>query len=172
MRQMISGLLAAAALTVAGAAPAMACGYGPCSLPYGYNPYAHNYVGWGFERMPDPELQYHSVERVPQYYYVNQGPTFTGPGAFAPLPTYPVGGLERLHELSALCWSARCLSLAPPLPLAAASLQLLSRPPDPAPLLLITAKADLPSARSRPASGRFAFSNACQAISRSLVAPI
>jgi hypothetical protein len=85
MRQMISGLLAAAALTVAGAAPAMACGYGSCSLPYGY-------VGWGFERMPDPELQYHSVERVPQYYYVNQGPTFTGPGAFAPLPTYPVGG--------------------------------------------------------------------------------
>jgi hypothetical protein len=86
MRQMISGLLAAAALTVAGVAPATACGYGsPCGQPY-------TYVGWGFERLPDPELQYHSVERTPQYYYVNQGPTFRGPGAFAPLPTYPVGG--------------------------------------------------------------------------------
>jgi hypothetical protein len=87
MRQMISGLLMAAALTVVGAAPAMACGYGGCGRPYGYD-----YVGWGFERLPDPELQYHSVERAPQYYYVNQGPTFSGPGAFAPLPTYPVGG--------------------------------------------------------------------------------
>ncbi len=88
MRQMISGLLTAAALTVAGAAPAMACGYGPCGQPYAYHPY----VGWGFERLPDPELQYHSVERAPQYYYVNQGPTFTGPAAFAPLPQYPAGG--------------------------------------------------------------------------------
>jgi len=25
---------------------------------------------------------------VQQYYYVNQGPTYTGPGAFAPYPTY------------------------------------------------------------------------------------
>jgi hypothetical protein len=90
MRQMISGLLAAVALTVAGAAPAMACGYAPCGQPYAYDPYG--YVGWGFERLPDPELQYHSAERAPQYYYVNQGPTFTGPAAFAPLPTYPVGG--------------------------------------------------------------------------------
>ena len=85
MRQMISGLLMAAALAVAGAAPAMACGYGGCGQPYAY-------VGWGFERLPDPEMQYHSVERVPQYYYVNQGPTFRGPGAFAPIPTYPIGG--------------------------------------------------------------------------------
>jgi hypothetical protein len=97
MRQMISGLLTAAALTIAGAAPAMACGYGgcaPCGVygsPCG-QPYAYDHVGWGFERLPDPELQYHSVERAPQYYYVNQGPTFTGPGAFAPLPAYPVGG--------------------------------------------------------------------------------
>src|ERR1700755_1701575 len=90
MRQMISGLLMAAAVTVAGAAPATACGYvgcAPCGVyagPCG-QPYAYDYVGWGFERLPDPELQYHSVERTPQYYYVNQGPTFTGPGAFAPL---------------------------------------------------------------------------------------
>jgi hypothetical protein len=87
MRQMISGLLTAAALTVAGAAPAMACGYRGCGQPYGYD-----HVGWGFERLPDPALQYHSVERTPQYYYVNQGPTFTGPGAFAPPPIYPAAG--------------------------------------------------------------------------------
>jgi hypothetical protein len=92
MRQMITGLLTAAALMVAGAAPAAACGYGPCGQPYGYYPYAYDHVGWGFERLPDPELQYHSAERAPQYYYANQGPTFTGPGAFAPIRTYPVDG--------------------------------------------------------------------------------
>ena len=27
-----------------------------------------------------------------QYYYVNQGPTYTGPGNFAPYPTYQEGG--------------------------------------------------------------------------------
>jgi hypothetical protein len=35
--------------------------------------------GWAYERLPDP---------VHQYYYVNQGPTYTGPGNFAPAPTY------------------------------------------------------------------------------------
>lgn len=88
MRQMISGLVAAVA--VIAAAPAMACGYGPCwSSPiyvspapvYGYwgcNPCG----GWVHERLPDP---------VQQYYYVNQGPTYTGPGNWAPEPTYREG---------------------------------------------------------------------------------
>ena len=35
-------------------------------------------VGAGYERLPSPT----------QYYYVNQGPTFSGPGNFAPVPTY------------------------------------------------------------------------------------
>jgi hypothetical protein len=30
---------------------------------------------------------------VQQYYYVNQGPTFTGPGNWAPAPTYQEGGV-------------------------------------------------------------------------------
>ena len=95
MRQMISGLIAAAAVMVAGAAPAMACGFGgcsPCGVGYvspcapAYAPtYSYGYGcntgcgGWGFARLADPTTQ---------YYYVNQGPTYTGPGAFAPYPTY------------------------------------------------------------------------------------
>ena len=48
------------------AAPVAAYGYG-CNAC----------GGWVRERLPDPEQQ---------YYYVNQGPTYTGPGAFAPHP--------------------------------------------------------------------------------------
>jgi hypothetical protein len=70
----------------------MACGYGGCGQPYGYD-----HVGWGFERLPDPALQYRSVERTPQYYYVNQGPTYTGPGAYAPYPVY--------HETAFTGWA-------------------------------------------------------------------
>ncbi|WGD55868.1 hypothetical protein QA641_19445 [Bradyrhizobium sp. CB1650] len=86
MRQMISGLVAAAAVMIAGVAPAMACGFSTCA------PVAPVYTGcnmgcggwgygggWGLDRLADPATQ---------YYYVNQGPTYTGPGAFAPYPTY------------------------------------------------------------------------------------
>jgi hypothetical protein len=102
MRQMISGMVAALAVVAAGAVPAMACGGGlfqtPCS-PCGeaYIPCAQPPVyvapvysgcdpcgGWVHERLPDP---------VQQYYYVNQGPTFTGPGNWAPAPTYQEGGV-------------------------------------------------------------------------------
>lgn len=107
MRQTISGLIAAAAVMTAGAAPALACGYGGCS-PCGWGSpcaqveYAPAYVptvtlvptpiytgcgtcggwgwgGWGYERLAEPTRQ---------YYYVNQGPTYSGPGMFAPFPTY------------------------------------------------------------------------------------
>jgi hypothetical protein len=89
MRQTISGLVAAIALTIAGAAPAMACGYGGCYAPS----YSHTYTGcgtcgWNYERLTDPETQYHSAEPTPQYYYADPGPTYTGPGAFAPRPHY------------------------------------------------------------------------------------
>jgi hypothetical protein len=84
MRQMISGLVAAAAVMVA--APAMACGFSPCGLPEVYVSPAPAYsysgcnpCGWAHERLADP---------VYQYYYVNQGPTYTGPGNWAPQPTY------------------------------------------------------------------------------------
>src|SRR4051794_7683246 len=96
MRQTISGMIAAVAVMMtAGAAPAMACGGGlfrsSCS-PCAYTaPCAPVYVapiatgcdtgcgGWARERLPDPEQQ---------YYYANQGPTYTGPGNYAPEPVY------------------------------------------------------------------------------------
>jgi hypothetical protein len=89
MRQTIKGLLAAFAVMTAGTAPAMACGYNPCgSYAPVYTPsYSYTYGsgcgtcgnGWGYNRLAEPTTQ---------YYYVNQGPTYSGPGAFAPEPTY------------------------------------------------------------------------------------
>jgi hypothetical protein len=91
MRQMILGLFAVIALTVAGAAPATACGYAGCSSPY-YAP-TYNYGcggcyagcgpcgGRGYDR-------YQTVEPVHQYYFVNQGPTYTGPGPYVPYAFY------------------------------------------------------------------------------------
>jgi hypothetical protein len=99
MRQMIKGLLAALAVTTAGVAPAAACGYGGCctgytnpcaqtyvptysysySYSYNYNPCGTCNTGWGYERLAEPTTQ---------YYYVNQGPTYSGPGAFAPSAAY------------------------------------------------------------------------------------
>jgi len=104
--QTISGLVAAIAVVTASAAPAMGCGglfessCSPCGQAY-VSPCAQSYVpivgysscnsgcgGWAYERLPDPVQQYHLSDRVQQYYYVNQGPTYTGPGDFAPFPTY------------------------------------------------------------------------------------
>jgi hypothetical protein len=99
MRHLISGMVAAVA--VMAASPAMACGYGSCSpCATGYvSPCASAYVapvatygyggcntgcGWATERLADP---------VQQYYYVNQGPTYSGPGNWAPQPTYQEGGV-------------------------------------------------------------------------------
>ncbi|MGA7809574.1 hypothetical protein [Bradyrhizobium sp.] len=94
MRQTISGLVTAFAVTIAGAAPALACGYAACAPcgEAGYvSPCAQSYVpayttgcatgcrGFVYERMSDPDTQ---------YYYVNQGPTYTGPGMLAPYPAY------------------------------------------------------------------------------------
>ncbi|HUN98846.1 MAG TPA: hypothetical protein VMU69_21775 [Bradyrhizobium sp.] len=99
MRQTISGLIAAAAMLAASAAPAMACGWGyPCGPAYVPAVPVYSgcgvcggwgYGGWGYERLPDPVEQYHRYSTaLPQYYYVNQGPTYTGPGSFAPYPVY------------------------------------------------------------------------------------
>jgi hypothetical protein len=112
MRKMISGLVAAVAVMTA--APAMACGglfggcspcgqeyVSPCAQQQFYQPQVYqapvyvapaptytsgcNSCGWAHERLPDP---------VHQYYYVNQGPTYTGPGNFAPQPTYEEGAIS------------------------------------------------------------------------------
>ena len=85
MRQMISGLVAAAAVMFAATAPAAACGFTTCApvapiysgCNTGCGGYGYSYGA--YERLADPATQ---------YYYVNQGPTYTGPGAFAPYPTY------------------------------------------------------------------------------------
>jgi hypothetical protein len=105
MRQMISGLVAAIAAVTVSAVPAMACGgglFGSSCSPCGeaYIPCAQ-YVapvysgcntgcgGWAHEQLPDPEYQYgYASAPSSQYYYVNQGPTYTGPGNWAPSPTY------------------------------------------------------------------------------------
>ena len=82
MRQTISGLIAAIAVVTASAVPAMACGDSPCGPVYIAAPvYSGCYSGCGraHERLPDP---------VQQYYYADQGPTYTGPGNFAPYPVY------------------------------------------------------------------------------------
>lgn len=88
MRNVISKWVAAFAVVTAtaGAAPAMACG-GGLFASTGCSPCGQAYVspcgyGAGYERLPDPT----PVTR--QYYYANQGPTFSGPGMFAPVPTY------------------------------------------------------------------------------------
>jgi hypothetical protein len=98
MRRTISGLVAAIAVMTASVAPATACGglfqgYGtPCVQSYVpvqlYSGCNAGCGGWAYERLPDP---------VQQYYYVDQGPTYTGPGNFAPYPTYREGAYHRPH---------------------------------------------------------------------------
>ena len=95
MRQILKGLVAAVA--VMAAAPAMACGYASCAAPvfaapvYAAPLVSYGYVGcnpcggWVAERLPDPQQQ---------YYWVNQGPTYTGPGNFAPYPVYREGTIS------------------------------------------------------------------------------
>ena len=88
MRQILKGLIAAVAVMVA--APAMACGYTPCGQPVYAAPVAayagcNPCGGWVRERLPDPEQQ---------YYYVNQGPTYTGPGNLAPHRVYREGAIS------------------------------------------------------------------------------
>jgi hypothetical protein len=77
MRSTILKFAAAIAVVAASAAPALACDRS-CGLGYGVG-YDYGYAGVAeYERLPDPG----------RYYYVNQGPAFSGPGNFAPYPTY------------------------------------------------------------------------------------
>lgn len=104
MRQTMKGFVAAFAVMTAGAAPAAACGFGGCCAVvspcesyapvYSYTPYAPAYTysygcggcgaGWTYARLAEPTTQ---------YYYVNQGPTYSGPGSFAPYPAYEESAL-------------------------------------------------------------------------------
>lgn len=125
MRRTISGLLtvaglAVAGLFVAGSAPAMACGYTSCGAPCGYaTPCGPSYTyepapavvapppvysGCGacgvatYQRLAEPSTQYYTEPRSTQYYYVNQGPTYSGPGSFAPYPAYQESGVVGWHR--------------------------------------------------------------------------
>ncbi|WP_291860616.1 hypothetical protein [Bradyrhizobium sp.] len=88
MRQTISGMVAAVAVMLTmSVAPASACYYASACAPApvyvapvaAYSGCYGGCGGWARERLPDP---------VHQYYYVNQGPTYTGPGNWAPRPVY------------------------------------------------------------------------------------
>jgi hypothetical protein len=106
MRKTISGLVAAFAVMAAGASPASACGTGcapcgyvsPCGGAY-VQPYYAGYAGYaGYERLPNPDVQYHHPVAPPQYYYVEQGPTYSGPGDFAPRRVYREEGIYGWHH--------------------------------------------------------------------------
>jgi hypothetical protein len=103
MRQTISGMIAAIAVVAAGTVPASACGLfeSACGQVVEAPVYSGCNTGcrgggWSYERLADPEQQYgYYAAPVHQYYYADQGPTYSGPGDFAPYPTYQesaVGG--------------------------------------------------------------------------------
>jgi hypothetical protein len=98
MRQTISGLIAVIAVVAAGTVPASACGL----IETGCSPIVVAPVysgcdpcGAAYERLPDPDVQYGYYNNAPihQYYYANQGPTYTGPGDFAPYRVYEEGAI-------------------------------------------------------------------------------
>lgn len=95
----IAGLAMIAATTGMGTAPAMAC-YAGCATGFSFNNgygcgvgfggcggYGTAYYGYAYrDQLPDPSGPRSYVG--PQYYYVNQGPYYTGPGVVAPAPAY------------------------------------------------------------------------------------
>jgi hypothetical protein len=109
MRQSISSVLAALAAVTVSAVPALACGYGGCvqsyTLTYTYAPYTYTPTfggcttgcnsGWAFAHLAEPATQ---------YYFVNQGPTYTGPGAFAPVPSYDEGAAVAAPSVYGYRW--------------------------------------------------------------------
>ncbi len=97
MRHKIAGLVAMIAVTVS-AAPAMAC-YGPCvqggglfgaigGTDYGYNYGDYSYGGYYGAAYGGGRYEQYPLYNGPQYYFVNHGPTYTGPGVVAAAPTY------------------------------------------------------------------------------------
>ncbi len=85
MRKSMTGL--GAALMVLATAPAFACG----GVGYACG---HGEV-LAFEHLPEPAGPRYPAG--PQYYYVNQGPTYTGPGMYAPLPAYQDRAVNGWH---------------------------------------------------------------------------
>ena len=131
MRQTISGLVAAIAVVAAGAVPAMACGGGGLfqvrarladramsararrvtSRPRSIRA-ATAGCGWAYERLPDPVREYSTAVPVHQYYYADQGPTYTGPGDFAPYPIYREGGCRAIATTTIIMATATPIAIA------------------------------------------------------------
>lgn len=100
MRKTMTGLAAFVAVMTVSAAPAMACGYSSCATscgggllqafanPCGGYAYGGGYGYAGYGSYAGNAYSYYDRLPSPQYYYVNQGPTYTGPGAYAPIATY------------------------------------------------------------------------------------
>lgn len=93
MRQSITGFLAGFAVVAAMTAPAVACGGGlfagsctPCGQAY-VSPCAQSYDD-GYYHSGYQEVAAYERLPSPQYFYADRGPTFTGPGLLAPIPTY------------------------------------------------------------------------------------
>jgi hypothetical protein len=86
MRKTITGLVIA--LAVMASVPALACVTDAYSSPCPHYIVVSGayYETLAFEHLPDPDPVRHDAG--PRYYYVNQGPAYTGPGQYAPLPTY------------------------------------------------------------------------------------
>ena len=91
MRHLIKGLIAAVAVMASAPADGMRLQrlrqppvYAAPVVSYGYVG-CGDCGGWVRERLPDPEQQ---------YYWVNQGPTYTGPGNLAPRPVYREGAIS------------------------------------------------------------------------------
>jgi hypothetical protein len=115
MRKLTTAIAAAAAAVMtAGAAPAMACeGYAspcgacasyvsPCAQGgyggYGYGDYGNGYAeSYQLEHLPDPTVLHPHVPAEPRYYYVNQGLSYTGPGMYAPVPSYQERAVTGWH---------------------------------------------------------------------------
>lgn len=89
MRHMLSGWVAGAALAATMAvSSAQACAVsGPCHEGHHVFAFMTDYAYAIPEHLPDL-LGPLAHGRAPQYYYVNQGPFYSGPGNFAPVPTY------------------------------------------------------------------------------------
>lgn len=91
MRKTMMALAAVMAATAAGVVSANACDiYGPCRGAYA------NSVTWFDHAPPAPEPAPPGPAE-PIYYYVNQGPAFTGPGVYAPVPTYQERAVTGWH---------------------------------------------------------------------------
>ncbi len=97
MRNMTTAIAAALAMMAATAATALACeDYGnPCGRGlFTAGDYQGSYAR--FEHLPDPTGPGY-YPHGPRYYYVNQGPAFSGPGVYAPVPTYQERAVTGWH---------------------------------------------------------------------------